>query len=160
MASVGSMVNAILGNAKVSGKYRTAIVLTLVFESLFLLWFQSGSSSYERIAAGLLATLVLIVFLFRMSPSVGVATARRGAADQLIGKWDFVSTPQSGPKGKGSMTIARDGGELRIEGTLSEGHETIGPFHSELAGVKDTRLIFYYILRDKTIGSVDAISIL
>lgn len=51
---------------KITNKFGLAAVITLAFETLFFLWFQSASDSIERIAAGVLATLILVIFLFRI----------------------------------------------------------------------------------------------
>ena len=45
--------------SKITNKFALATVITLVFESLLFLWFKSAVDSYERMAAGTHAAIVL-----------------------------------------------------------------------------------------------------
>ncbi len=143
---------------KITTKFGLAALLTLAFESLFLFWFGSASDSLERIAAGSLATLVLVVFLFR------TFSTRKPDIDanamKLVGKWEVQSESQKGSIGEGELNISFSNGNLSLAGVLSEGGEQIGTFASEVTRVNENRLIFYYVLRDrKKMENMDAVSI-
>lgn len=144
--------------SKIRSRLGLATVITLAFEALFLLWFQSSTNSYERVAAGILATLVLIAFLFRaLSPAT---VPLDPGAKKLLGKWEFDSVSQKGTKGTGILNIAHSGHNLFISGTLCEDGNQIGTFSSEVVRVNENRLIFYYILRDTIkFENMDAVSI-
>ncbi len=147
-----------LDPSKIKGRYALAAVIALVFESLFIAWFASASNSYERIAAGALAAVVLLAFLY-MTLSNRMVAIDPGAK-KLLGKWEFESVSQKGTRGTGNLSISHSGSNLVISGTLDEKGEQIGTFNSEVVRVNENRLIFYYVLRDtKKYENMDAVSI-
>ncbi len=145
--------------SKINNKFALAAVITLAFESLFFLWFNSANSTQERIAAGILASLVLCVFLFRIFSKEKYHLDKN--AKKLIGKWEFESKSAHDKVGKGTLNISFSArNTLNISGVLYEDGEQIGTFNSEVARVNENRLIFYYILRDrKKMENMDAVSI-
>ncbi len=154
----GTLMALKIDPSKITSKFGLATVITLAFESLFFLWFQSATESIERIIAGVLAALVLVVFLFRVFSKDGGMLDP--SAKKLIGKWTFSSTSQNGTKGTGTLNISSNlKNELIINGLLYIDGNQIGPFKSEVTRVNENRLIFYYVLRDG-FESIDAVSIL
>ncbi len=143
---------------KITTKFSLAAVLTLAFESLFLVWFSSASDSVERIAAGGLAALVLVVFLLRTFSKDGPSLD--ASAMKLVGNWEISSISQKGAIGTGTLSISHAKSQLYLAGILYENGEQIGTFSSEVTRVNENRLIFYYVLRDRNkMEMMDAVSI-
>ena len=136
-----------------------ATVITLVFEALFLKWFTAAESSMERIAAGSIAAVVLVVFLVIVLSRDGAALTPNAKA--LIGTWDFTSRSEHGKVGTGEVSISRSLNRLVLSGFLEVDGTRVGTFSSQVTRVNDNRLIFYYVLRDLQRGeNMDAVSVL
>jgi hypothetical protein len=143
---------------KITSKFGIASVIVIAFESLFFLWFQSATESLERVTAGGLAAIVLVIFLFRVfakdEPMLDPG------AKKIVGKWKFISTSSKGNEGHGMLTISNVDNNLCISGVLYEGDKQTGTFNSEVTRVNQNRLIFYYVLRDQNkMENMDAVSI-
>jgi len=143
----------------IKNRWALGTVLLIAFESLFFLWFSTAESSNERIVAGVIAAIVLIVFLSKML--VKEKFHLNPHAGKLVGKWKFSSTSSSGTAGSGTLSISISSGQIIISGVLLEDGEQIGTFSSEVTRVNENRIIFYYVLRDSSKNeSMDAVSIL
>jgi hypothetical protein len=143
---------------KITSKFGIATVIVIAFESLFFLWFQSATEPMERIAAGVLAAIVLVIFLFRVFTKD--KSVLDPSAKKLVGKWNFTSTSNKGKEGHGTLNISNMNNHLHISGVLFEGGKQTGTFNSEVTRVNQNRLIFYYVLRDQNkMENMDAVSI-
>lgn len=143
----------------IKNRWALGAVLLIVFESLFLLWFSNAEDPNERIIAGVIAAVVLIVFLLKILSKENAQISPH--AEKLVGKWTLTSISSSGTEGHGTLSIAKSKNQIAISGVLHEGGKQVGTFNSEVTRVNENRIIFYYVLRDSSKNeNMDAVSIL
>ncbi len=152
--------------AKITGTYPLLGAFLLIVESVLIYWLSKASSSFERIFAGILITIIFIVFMVivrQMNRTDSVPATVKEQYKAVCGRWDYRSESSHGTIRTGWCEISVQDGELSLAGNFSKDGKGVGSWQSQVARVRENRLIFYYVLNDNSDAghqSVDAVTIL
>lgn len=152
--------------SKITGTYPLLAAFLLIGETVLIYWLSKATTSFERIIAGILITIIFIVFMIivkQMNRVDDVPATIKEQFKAVCGKWDYRSESSHGTVRTGWCEISVQNGELTLSGNFTKDGKGVGSWQSEVARVRENRLIFYYILNDNSNQehqSVDAVTIL
>lgn len=152
--------------SKIKSPFSALAAFLLVLQAVLIYWLAAAETSTERIAAGIVLTVNAFLFLatlFRIArlPSAE-STADLKLARQLCGRWSYASESSSGDTATGDCTITLAGNQLVLSGTYHLNGDLVGTWSTEMTRLRENRILFYYVLRDKSPGHglSDAVSVL
>ncbi len=152
--------------AKITTTKALLTAFLLIFETIFVFWLFKATSSFERIVAGIIIAAVFVFFLIivkQLEKPVDVPSTTNELYKAIIGKWDYKSESSHGTIRTGWCEISVRDGELTLAGNFTKDGKGVGSWESQVARVRENRLIFYYILKDNSTEEhafVDAVTIL
>jgi len=152
--------------SKIKSPYGALAAFLLVVQAVLIYWFAAAETSFERIAAGIVLTVNAFLFLAALIKVSRIPSAEAAAdlklARQLCGNWIYSSEASSGDTAAGDCTITLAGNQLVLSGTYKVNGVLVGTWSTEMTRLRENRILFYYVLRDKSPGHglSDAVSVL